>query len=80
MFVDNEPCGDDGLCFGAPPEVDLVLGGLAWDQEDGPPHLIFEMWRSDQDGNIRKLNDETNGGKPYELYPVHPGDGSCAPW
>ena len=79
LFVDNEPCGDDG-CYGAPPEVDLVLGGLAWDQQDGPPHLIFEIWRSDIDGNLRKLNDETNGGKPYELYPVHPGDGSCAPW
>ncbi|QDZ20228.1 hypothetical protein HOP50_03g27460 [Chloropicon primus] len=75
-FADNEPCGDSkDYCAGAPPVVDFIIAGL--DQADGNPKIVFDMWRSDADGNMMKLND---GGEPFVLYPVHENDGSCAPW
>jgi len=77
-FADNEPCGDSG-CAGAPPEVDFILGGLDA-KDDGTPKLVFDMWRSDADGNMVKLNDEVANGTSFVLYPVHENDGSCAPW
>jgi len=86
VFADNEPCGDNGDddCVGAPPEIDLILGGLTWDDLDGSgndgPKIVFDMWRSDPEGNLKKLNDDVNNGDPFVLYPVHPGDGSCTPW
>ena len=73
VYADNEP-GDTG----APPEVDFILGGLTWD--DDTPKLVFDMWRSDADGNMWKLNDEVANGTSFVLYPVHENDGSCAPW
>ena len=80
VYADNESCGEDGdFCAGAPPEVDFILGGLTW-EDDGTPKLVFDMWRSDKDGNMKKLNDEVAGGDPFVLYPVHENDGSCAPW
>jgi len=81
VYADNESCGEDGddNCAGAPPEVDFILGGLTW-EDDGTAKLVFDMWRSDKDGNMVKLNDEVAGGDPFVLYPVHEGDDSCAPW
>mmetsp|Transcript_15894 Transcript_15894/g.40521 ORF Transcript_15894/g.40521 Transcript_15894/m.40521 type:complete len:416 (+) Transcript_15894:219-1466(+) len=80
MFVDNERCGDNGVCNYYPPKVELIIGGLTWQDVQGNgnngPKIVFDLWESDKDGNLNKINQ--NGW--FVLYPVHHDDGSCAPW